>query len=173
VKLKSFVVLVAAIGLWFLPFALTLASYHAAPGGWMFPRYGLSQYGILILILVTMALPQNSLNVDKTKPLIKPLLFGVFSSLFAVLVCVFVLAAKYMNGILLDRKDGFLPAIKSLGEWVPSVVVHYREIDLTNGWRPYIIQNPYLLLILIALSMLLLVSSLIFSLRRDQEIASK
>lgn len=169
VTIKSFMVLVAAIGLWFLPFALTLASYQVAPGGWMFARYGLSQYGILMLILVVLALPINSPTRESPNPLMKPLIFGITSSLFAVLLCVFVIAAKSMNGLLLDRKDSFLPAIKSLGEWVPTVAVHYREIDMANGWRPYFIENPYVLLVLVVLVMFLLVSSLVFTLKQEQE----
>jgi hypothetical protein len=172
-KLKSFIILLAAIGLWFLPFALTLASYQTAPGGWMFARYGLSQYGILMLILVVLAVPINSTTGEESKPFMKPLVFAITSTLLAVLLSIFVIAAKYMNGILLDRQDSFLPAIKYLGEWVPTVAVHYREIDITNGWRPYVIENPYVLLALVVLIMSLLVYSLTFSLRQDLEITSK
>ena len=172
-QLKSFIVLSAAIGLWFLPFALTLASYHAAPGGWMFARYGLSQYGILMLILIILAVPTKSSTVENSIPSLKPLVFALLSTLFGVLVCIFILAEKYMNGILLDRKDAFLPAIKYLGEWVPTVAVHYRELDLTNGWRPYLIENPYLLLALVVWLAFLLISSLVYSLRQDQRNSSK
>lgn len=168
-KFKSFIVLFAGVGLWFLPFALTLASYHAAPGGWMFARYGMSQYGILILILVILATPRNSLKAEISKFSVKPLIFGFASTLFAILICIFVLAEKYMNGILLDRKDGFLPAIKYLGEWVPTVAVHYREIDTFNGWKPYLIENPFALLTLIVILMFFLVLSVWVSLKQDQE----
>jgi hypothetical protein len=168
-KLKSFVVVLVAVGIWFLPFALTLASYQVAPGGWMFARYGLSQYGILMLILVVLAVPVNSSKGENSKLFVKPLVFGITSTLFATFVCIFVIAAKYMNGILLDRKDGFLPAIKYLGEWVPTVAVHYREIDTANGWSPYLIENPFVLLTLIVIIMSLLVSSLIFSLKQEEK----
>jgi hypothetical protein len=47
-----------------------------------------------------------------------------------------------MNGILLDYKDGFLPAIKFLGDWVPTTVVRYRAIDNSYGWVPYLVSNP-------------------------------
>jgi hypothetical protein len=168
-QLKSLIVLGAAIAIWFLPFALTLASYHAAPGGWMFPRYGMSQYGILVLILVILAIPRNSLRSEVSKLSLKPLIFGFASSLFAILICIFILTEKYMNGILLDKKDAFLPAIKHLGEWVPTVAIHYREIDLSNGWQPYLINNPYALLMLVLFLMIILAVSVWASLRQDQD----
>jgi hypothetical protein len=74
-----------------------------------------------------------------------------------------------MNGILLDKKDAFLPAIKHLGEWVPTVAIHYREIDLSNGWQPYLINNPYALLMLVLFLMIILAVSVWASLRQDQD----
>ena len=167
-RYKSFLVVMAALVMWFLPFALTLASYQTAPGGWMFARYGLSQYGILILIIVVLALPKN-IFADKTlRNLFNPFIFGIFTMLFSILMTFFVLTEKYMNGILLDRKDSFLPAIRSLGEWVPTVAVHYREIDLSNGWQPYFINNPYLLLLLVLGLMALITTSLLKSMKLEE-----
>lgn len=171
-RLKSFAVLLSAIGIWFLPFALTLASYNVAPGGWMFARYGLSQYGIFMMILVVLTVSVISSAEANSKTFIRPIIFGVTSTLIAVFVCYFVLAAKYTNGILLDRKDSFLPAIKFLGEWVPTTAVHYREIDSSNGWSPYLIDNPHILLILVAFIIFTLISSLSFSLKHNQMISS-
>ena len=168
-KYKSFLVIMAALLMWFLPFALTLASYHTAPGGWMFARYGLSQYGILILLIVILALPKN-IFADKTlRDLSKPFVFGISTMLFSIFITYFVLTEKYMNGILLDRKDSFLPAIRHLGEWVPTVAVHYREIDVTNGWQPYLIHNPYLLLLLVSGLLALITTSLLKSMKLEEE----
>jgi hypothetical protein len=168
-RYKSTLILTAAFLLWFLPFALTLASYHTAPGGWMFARYGLSQYGILVLIVVILALPNNAFSDKNLRNLSKPFVFGMLSVMFSILLTFFVLAEKYMNGILLDRKDSFLPAIRYLGEWVPTVAVHYREIDLSNGWQPYIIQNPYYLLTIVSGLMVLVTASLFISIKLEEE----
>ena len=67
----------------------------------------------------------------------------------------YILPEKYMNGLLIDYQDAFLPSVAYLGDWVPRTVVRYRGIDLTYGWQPYLLRNPYVIFIIFACTMTL------------------
>lgn len=131
--------------LMYIPFTLTLASYHVAAGGWMFPRYGYSAYGVLILLLLLLLRKNLEEHPVGRQFLSAPILTISLAIASSVALTEYIIAEKYMNGILLDYKDGFLSAIKFLGDWVPTTVVRYRAIDSSYGWVPYLVSNPYLI----------------------------
>lgn len=124
----------------YLVFASTLSSVPEAPsaGGWMLPRYGLSLYGIFILILIQLFsdnLFKFNLNIKQLKTVVRTISLFFASGLS---IAFYFLAAKNMNGLMIDYNDSFLPAISGLGPWIPQEVVKFRLIDETYGWKPYI-----------------------------------
>ena len=134
------VVLLASFAAIYIVFAVTLSSPPEAPsaGGWMMPRYGLSLYGIFILILIQIFsdnLYKFNLNSKQIKTIVRTISFFFASGLS---LAFYFLAAKNMNGLMIDYNDSFLPAIRGLGPWIPQEVVKFRLIDETYGWKPYI-----------------------------------
>jgi hypothetical protein len=135
-------------------FAATISSPPEAPsaGGWMMPRYGLSLYGIFILVLVQLFAD----NFHKLNFQIKYLnvITRTISFFFAsgVSIAFYFLAAKHMNGLMIDYNDSFLPNIISLGPWIPQEVVKFRLIDESYGWKPYIpLPINYILIMIFVL----------------------
>jgi hypothetical protein len=108
----------------------------------MFARYGNAAYGILVLLLVLLLMKNLEDHPAGMKISRAPTLALSFAIATSVALTEYIIAEKYMNGILLDYKDGFLPAIKFLGDWVPTTVVRYRAIDNSYGWVPYLVSNP-------------------------------
>jgi hypothetical protein len=139
---RRLIALILAGILMYTPFTLALASYHVAAGGWMFARYGNAAYGILVLLLVLLLMKNLEDHPAGMKISRAPTLALSFAIATSVALTEYIIAEKYMNGILLDYKDSFLPAIKFLGDWVPTTVVRYRAIDNSYGWVPYLVSNP-------------------------------
>jgi len=143
IVLSSFyqkIIILTSFGAIYIVFASTLSSVPEAPsaGGWMMPRYGLSLYGVFILILIQIFSDnfyKLNLNTKQVKTIIRTI-----SVLFAsgLSIAFYFLAAKNMNGLMIDYNDSFLPAIRGLGPWIPQEVVKFRLIDETYGWKPYI-----------------------------------
>lgn len=134
------IIILTSFGAIYIVFASTLSSVPEAPsaGGWMMPRYGLSLYGVFILILVQIFSDnfyKLNLNIKQIKTIIRTI-----SVLFAsgLSIAFYFLGAKNMNGLMIDYNDSFLPAIRGLGPWIPQEVVKFRLIDETYGWKPYI-----------------------------------
>jgi len=145
------IILLLSFGAIYIVFVATLSSVPEAPsaGGWMLPRYGLSLYGVFILLLIQVFSDRfYKMNLNTTY---RNTIIRTISILFAagLSVAFYFLAAKNMNGLMIDYNDSFLPAIQGLGPWIPQEVVKFRLIDETYGWKPYIPLPVNFIIILI------------------------